>query len=93
MCSSTAPWVIHMGVASWMMALMGIEHDCSNNGYLKYLDGKLKRTDDLDMSDPAAALNTLLHVEYCSSFGTVRLYIHLTGCCNDCSYRNMCNCT
>ena len=40
MCSSTAPWVIHMGVASWMMALMGIEHDCSNNGYRIYLDRK-----------------------------------------------------
>ena len=65
MCSSTAPWVIHMGVASWMM---GIEHDCSNNGYQNenVLMGKLKRTDDLDMSDPVAALNTLLHVEYCS---------------------------
>ena len=58
--------------------MMGMEHDidCSNNGYRKCLDGKLKRTDDLDMSDGAAALNTMLHVEYCSPlFVAMSLYV------------------
>ena len=39
-------------------------HDGSNNGYQQFLDGKLKRTEGLDMSDPTTSLNTLLQAEY-----------------------------
>ena len=44
-----------MGVASWMM---GMEHDCSNNGYRKGIEGKTETHGRLDMSDRAASLNT-----------------------------------